>query len=995
VGVMLFLVLIMTAAALFFCSGQRSDVPRAHWSAQLLTLAPAVVVSVVLLQAEAVRQPGMSAEETPGSPGWRVTLAGLQFRLSPGQAVRFGGNPGTDHIHVRGMPAGLLTLARDPAGELVLEQAASAGGVVVIREADARGDEAASALNDSLWGGIPIPAGVKFCRSDRKGSCGTRGLSWVAKPTAAQLVNAAGEVLCALPLGSAVTQRSGELRIYPLADHARPTCSGAEPFVWDGAQPATEFLYWRTVGGESQLFLYPAAGARYAVGKPQGGFEIRQATEQRLGNGAARDVYFHRYVRQELTDAAGSPKVTRIRDIRSFRVRHVPATGARESNVEIFLHTHEATRVNLGPEATLTISSRASNPATLAEGAAVAGFDVIGAPAATELLNLVKLQSSSSEAESATGQSSACFEGAAALTIRGISRLDCAPVGRWFSLGDPQFVQAKVRVAALQVPGSWLAAIWTLALVNLLVRAALSLPAKLRVVLVFLEVLLALRLLLAFDASLVDARHESTVAAAWLALLCLPAAFELALPLTARVYPVGLARLGKLLVIAAGSWLIGIALGVGGTAASWRAALQQDAGNVILVFVALSVALAVLVRFLIPAVSSLRERFAAAWSTPKAAAAPLVALAGVHVMLALAGVREQIGGLRVSTLLVPLLALAWAAWHVGMARPAATLREVLTGLMIGFLPLVGFLIARDNGAYVYFLALAVFVLPLAWPWIAENRLATVLAAVLLGALLLASLALLDSTFSTLAVMAGVAGVPAAIALFLQYRSQRLIPTARALWAVPAGVALAGVVALHVSNAMLSAQNSAAPTAAVGVQALDRIVDIEGNTIRLLDLIAPRTVEELGLRQGYEQRAAMSEMFAYAATLPGRGWPGSAIPRELRGTHVDDAVAAVHLVAPFGRIAALGVVVFLVAFAAAVATLLGARRDLSATAARLAVLLLVVVSLYMLFANIGVVPFTGRNFYLLSVASNSDLLEAGLLLSLIAAALAAPLRSAPP
>jgi hypothetical protein len=134
---------------------------------------------------------------------------------------------------------------------------------------------------------------------------------------------------------------------------------------------------------------------------------------------------------------------------------------------------------------------------------------------------------------------------------------------------------------------------------------------------------------------------------------------------------------------------------------------------------------------------------------------------------------------------------------------------------------------------------------------------------------------------------------------------------------------------------------------------------------------------------------MSEMFAYAATLPGRGWPSAVIPRELRGTHVDDAVVAVHLIAPFGRMAALGLAAFLVAFVAGVVTLLGARTDASAAAARLAAMVIVVVSLYMLFANIGVVPFTGRNFYLLSVASNSDLLEGGLLLAIVAAAWAVP------
>jgi hypothetical protein len=37
---------------------------------------------------------------------------------------------------------------------------------------------------------------------------------------------------------------------------------------------------------------------------------------------------------------------------------------------------------------------------------------------------------------------------------------------------------------------------------------------------------------------------------------------------------------------------------------------------------------------------------------------------------------------------------------------------------------------------------------------------------------------------------------------------------------------------------------------------------------------------------------------------------------------------------------------------------------------------------MLFANLGLTPFTGRNFYFLAVASGSDLLEGGLLLAVV-------------
>jgi hypothetical protein len=968
-GIAVFMALAATALALWYCV-QRSSV------AHVLTLAPGILVSLVLLQSDS----GRAAD----AADWRVTLSGLQFHLAPGQTIRFGGDARTDHVFVRGMPPGLLQLQRTPAGDLALEQAAPDGGVVVIRDVAAPEAEAPASAYELQWGGIAIAPGIRFCRSERA-ECSGASLSWALREEQAVLSDAQDRELCVLPKLS--TERAGELRIYTLVDYARVGCKGEAAFAWSRSAPAGEFLYWR----DEQLYLFPAAGAKYAIGRPEGGFELRSARLHWLTDGEERDVYFHRYVRQEPSAVPGSAKVGRIRDIRSFRVRHTQPEQGRDSIVEVFLHTPESTRVTLGAEALLTITSKVANPATLAEGAAKAGFEVIGAPSATELLNVLKLESGSRQFETWAGQGQGCFDGATTLTIRGMSRLDCAPAGRWFSIGDAQHLQAKVRVAPLQVPSTWLAAIWTLVLANLLIRTALGLPLGVRVVLVCLETLLAMRLLVAFDAALVDARQEGTVAAAWLALLCVPAAFELTARAAGTALYVGAARLAKLLLLAAGIWLVGGTLGFDDTAAL-RAAFTQDVGVVLMVAVALGVAALLLMRLAGPAVAWFDMHFSD-WATPRAAALMLISLAVVHVAVALAGVREQIGGLRISTLLVPLLALAWGNWYVRMAQLATTWPEVARALAVAFLPLAGFVIARDNGAYVYFLALAVVMLPLAWPWLTRHWITALLGGLLFGAMMLASFALLDTSFVTLLTVALVVAVVAVAGLFVLQRSRRLGLEPRAAWALPAGVAIAGVLALHVSSAVVNADNEVIASQRVQPGDLERIVAIEGNSIRLLDLIAPRTVEGLGLRQGYEQRAAMSEMFAYGATLTGRGWPSTAVPRELRVTHVDDAVTAVHLMAPFGRIAALGLGAFLIAFAMGSAMLLGAREDarehVGTQQARFALAILLTVSLYMLFANIGVVPFTGRNFYLLSVASNSDLLEGGLLLAILAAAFADP------
>jgi hypothetical protein len=159
----------------------------------------------------------------------------------------------------------------------------------------------------------------------------------------------------------------------------------------------------------------------------------------------------------------------------------------------------------------------------------------------------------------------------------------------------------------------------------------------------------------------------------------------------------------------------------------------------------------------------------------------------------------------------------------------------------------------------------------------------------------------------------------------------------------------------------------------------RIEGLSGNAIRVLDLVAPQTVENLGVRAAYEQRVAMAEMLAYGASLEGRGWLRIPAPDALRQTHVDDNVTAVHLLGPFGRAGGLGVGLVLLAFTACMYALAAGRPAMLVNRAQLAATMLCGTSLYMLLANIAQLPFTGRNFYFLAVSSHSDLLEGGLLL----------------
>jgi len=236
-----------------------------------------------------------------------------------------------------------------------------------------------------------------------------------------------------------------------------------------------------------------------------------------------------------------------------------------------------------------------------------------------------------------------------------------------------------------------------------------------------------------------------------------------------------------------------------------------------------------------------------------------------------------------------------------------------------------------------------------------------------------------------AVLSGFAGA-ALIAVMSCQRGWRQPQTWRPLPLLTASLL---IIALHGVGIWASTQSAvpsdgAAELAPMSTHAMQG-VKVPANLIRLMNQAVPEAVELLGTREGYEQRGAMLEMYEFAGSLTGRGWPQTIPPQELRGTHVNDTVTAVHILSPFGRLCGIGIALFLVAFVAAVFALTEEAPPGRSRTAVLAALVLATTSLYMLLANIGVVPFTGRNFYFLSAQSESDLLEGGLLLAIILAA----------
>ena len=101
-------------------------------------------------------------------------------------------------------------------------------------------------------------------------------------------------------------------------------------------------------------------------------------------------------------------------------------------------------------------------------------------------------------------------------------------------------------------------------------------------------------------------------------------------------------------------------------------------------------------------------------------------------------------------------------------------------------------------------------------------------------------------------------------------------------------------------------------------------------------------------------------------------------------HFSDNLSAVHIMHPFGRIGAaifLAVLILSVHFAMEQDQGQAGPSSVAQLTARLALWTLVFAAIYMILANLGWVPFTGRNIYLLAVSSGSDLAEGFMLLAM--------------
>lgn len=1017
----MFVIFLMASAAVL--AAVRAGA-TARYSAMFLGLIPALLVSVVLhfTERDFSGNAADTVNQTPGShnsrqsvPGdWRVSLEGFRFPVTVGMPpIRIGGSASSDHLYLPRLPDGFLQIQAQStaAGNVLLHLTQRAPDPADRRRGLALFSAPTSGGPDLPLGGYVLAPDAGVCRSGND-SCEKDSLLALGQ--------------ACLPAAADSHLPPPERRIYPLASAGRHSCSGAH-FSWQDGLPSLDFIYWCTKY-HGALCILPLESENLTL--------VSGSTTQRLSRGEMKlpadgESYTVRLLRLAgerdfAGNESGNEGRTRLSEQRSLRLRYVKAAEGRPAELYIFPETPEVTDVRAPEDGQLSVVADAANPVNLPRDRTVVGFSLIGAPVAAHLSNLIRVPAPDSEGEAAK-----------TLRVQSVTGIGSIHSGEPFLLGDQ--IAVKLRAIKLELPLAWLHVIWLLALLNVVVRSQLGLPVGALIVLAVLDILLCMRLLVAFESSLVDPGKTDVVVAAWGALLILPAALELAFPPWRSLYgATAIAFVTRIVALIAGCALLAWFDGWFPPWIGLYPAVARGLGQSIMVGLVLFLLARAFLRGWLPRlvdvcnlgyergaqnsghIAYLWQRVSALPSGQSGivrrlccdfffAFAPFVAVVAGHLALVILGWREKLGPVRTTAVIVPLLVLAWS-WSLHATRalqrefesslPAGLINLAVLGLL--FLPpLAVFMFARDNGAYIYLIALAIFVVRLAKPFTLALLPPLLVWAAVSVALIAGYLAFADDLVAMNAAapfralfFASLTVLAAAAVLCWRAGKRDFL---RSLWLAPLALPVFLFLGLHVSGAVSerSPQTEASASLAdqAGLDAMAR-ANTQTNFIRLFSLVLPDAVERIGTQDAYRQRVQLEEMRAQSAPLRGRGWLRTERPVELRDTHVSDTVTAVHLMSPFGRVATAGLCGVLIALILALEVLLRSRSSRAAIAAVLAATVLGSVSIYMVLANTGAVPFTGRNFYFAAVSSGSDLLEGGLLILIMLHAFHAPFRGAP-
>lgn len=355
--------------------------------------------------------------------------------------------------------------------------------------------------------------------------------------------------------------------------------------------------------------------------------------------------------------------------------------------------------------------------------------------------------------------------------------------------------------------------------------------------------------------------------------------------------------------------------------------------------------------------------------------------------LATAGYREQIPilGIRFALSLVALPIIIFAIAPL-LSRVSASVRPndalLAAGSMSTCFVLIALAngVAEDNGltivvttAFMIAAMAAILsrpVVPTLWSWI----LAAGIGAFAAGSI--SSLAEQEADVAPLLLGAGLIAVVSARSI-KRRDGKGGQAFATSLWLAPS---IAFVALLFIVN-----EKGQVPPEPV-FTTVSAAVASERSTARLLAALAPDRFAGLASEEAFNIRNAVAHMREYADTLSGRDYLNLPPVTQLRGQQFSDYVSAIHVISPFGRWGAAGLVLALGGLALVGLGHAAARRDTSSWIGALAASVFAMTSIYMILSNALAAPLTGRNVYLLAMTSSGDLFEGAMLLMLMAATL---------
>ncbi len=939
--------LLLALWLLAYRSSRRGEPVGGALQALAAAVAPLLLLGVVL-----------SAQARFGD--LRISLEGLRFRFDPTEprTVRIGGDKEQDALVVAGLPSGFLTFTSQgadvridvhpdlgpPSGD---DEGAARVAVGAVR---ARPGERPWTCRVWPCAAEPFFGSVRLADGDRLEIPGVKPLTFEASRLGFSGASGAGPSLPSRrgALGFGIGRElPPELAIFPLRELA--AVDPARPVLGPGGRPLGGFAY--RGGGYFRRGVYLAlteSGAR-VVPKAGGAPTEFRSTVATLRRGEALRLSLFRI---DLEDAAApepEPKgvwahvvaglkggerlrpPSRAQERRSFR-----ASFERDGFLRLAFDTPTYVQIERSDLVDLARRARAEGGRPLLSlaperyalyagaGEMLLSFAAVGEPLGAELFSRIEPPA----------------EGATRLEVTTHSGLRAYPLGAAFPLGEDS--AAIVRVARLGAPWGALPLAAAVALASALAAAPLRRRLLPFAVLTGMEVLLALRALIAYEGAYLDPASASSAWEALALFALVPFAVQVSLLLASggQESDAGSPRDLR----SAGIAYAAIALSAG--------AIALGRAGVELPSIALALAFALVLpllfgRWLLPRLA----RFFAATEARGEGTRALLWVAGTLLVWRLFalyafGWKERIDlGPRfaVSIFYVPwaLLAMALAS-RLGPGRnPGArspkrsAVAVAQTWILLGLLFVLVPFLARDLGSILIFSLppLLLFALPFA-------------------------------------VRPGVRN---------------------ALLAVPLGLAILFFALPATPNwSPLPTFEEARADPEKAAELVEKKVEVKRNDLRFWSRLAPEELKRLGTTEAEGFLTVMENLRAYAARGPlGKGYLAVPLAVPLSATHLNDNLSAVHLLGPFGWVGALALLLLFAGWIAlSVAGAPGApgAPDLSSLPPRAAwgLLLLWTLSfaaLYMLSANVELLLFTGKNIYFLAASSLSDAVEGALLVLL--------------